>query len=236
MHAVIVSGVDRVTVEQCRFDGIGGCTIVQSMTGRALVVRGNHIRDSRYTAMYFGCHVGNCSVTDMLIEDNDIDGVTAPWRRIGYGIQVKLNSSAVVRGNRVRNTKGPAIMVYGSERPDLASMVEGNAVSGSRRSSGIVVGGGPAIVRNNVSTHHAGAGIGLEDYGERGLLRGVEVLGNTVYGNRGGGIVVRAVRRIEATVAGNVVHARRGTRALPSGESGATVAENVDCSGGDCHG
>jgi hypothetical protein len=68
------------------------------------------------------------------------------------------------------------------------------------------------------------------------LLRAVEVRGKTVYGNRGGGIVVRATRPIEATVTGNVVHARRGTPALPSGESGAQVGQNVDCSGGTCHG
>lgn len=236
VHAVVLSGVSRATVEECRFDDIGGLAVVQTMTGRALVVRGNHIRGSRSTAMYLGCHGGHCAVTDLLIEGNDIDGVTAPWRHTGYGIQVKLNSSATIRDNRIRNTKGPAIMVYGSERPGLTSVIEGNTVTGSRRSSGIVVGGGPAIVRDNVASHHAEAGIGLEDYRGRGLLRAVEVCGNTVYGNRGGGIVVRATRPIEATVTGNVVHARRGTPALPSGESGAQVGQNVDCSGGTCHG
>jgi hypothetical protein len=235
VHAVVLSGVGRVAIEDCCFDGIGGFTIVQTMTGRDVVVRRNRIRGARATAIYFGCHDGSCSVTGVLIEGNEIYGVTAPWRQIGYGIQVKLNSSATIRDNRIQDTKGPSIMVYGSERPELTSVIEGNTVTGSRRSSGIVVGGGPAIVRDNVAGHHAGAGITLEDYRGRGLLRAIDVRDNTVYGNRRGGIAVSAGRDVEATIAGNVVHARRGTPAVPPQGAHLVVGPNLDCSGGTCH-
>src|SRR5713101_1965953 len=67
-----------------------------------LVARNNVIRDSLATAMYFGCHDGiTCSITGLLVEGNLIQGVTAPDPEIGYGIQVKLNSSAIIRSNVV---------------------------------------------------------------------------------------------------------------------------------------
>jgi hypothetical protein len=235
VHAIVLSGVSRVTIEACRFDGIGGLAIVQTMSGRGLVVRGNHIRDSKSTAMYFGCHEGSCAVVDVLVEQNHVDGVTAPRGAIGYGIQVKLNSTATLRDNVVRDTKGPAIMVYGCDDPAGVSVVEGNVVTASRRSSGIVVGGGPAIVRNNTAADHREAGIALEDYGRRGLLRTIAVENNTVYGNRRGGIMAPRRRAIEARITGNHVHARRGTPSWPVARRGLLVESNVDCRDGACH-
>ena len=226
LHAVILRGANRVTVEECGFDGIGGLAIVETMDARSVVVRRNRIRRSSTTALYFGCHSGSCSVTDLLIEDNHIEGVTAPRRAVGYGIQVKLNSCATIRGNVVVDTKGPGIMVYGAPDPALVSVVEKNVALGSRRSSGIVVGGGPAIVRDNVVGGHAEAGIALEDYGGRGLLRGVEVTRNTVYANRRGGIrVVGAVG--DAAILDNRVYTRPGTPALPEIRPGIRLAGNV---------
>jgi hypothetical protein len=63
--------------------------------------------------------------------------------------------------------------VYGASDAANVSAVERNFVAGSRTSSAIVVGGGPAIVRNSVATTSVEAGIGLEDYGRRGPLGGV---------------------------------------------------------------
>lgn len=226
LHAVILRGASRVTVEDCGFEGIGGLAIVETMDARTVVVRRNRIRRSSTTALYFGCHSGSCSVTDLLIEDNHIHGVSAPWRGIGYGIQVKLNSCATIRRNVVVDTKGPGIMIYGAQDLALVSLVEGNFAAASRRSSGIVVGGGPVIVRDNVVVGHSDAGIALEDYGGRGLLRSVEVSRNTVHGNRRGGIRVRGVVA-DAAIEDNRVYAPRGTPALPSGQPGIRLAGNV---------
>jgi hypothetical protein len=40
--------------------------------------------------------------------------VDAQEDEVGYGLQVKLNSTAVIRDNVIVDTKGPGIMVYGA--------------------------------------------------------------------------------------------------------------------------
>ena len=50
---------DFVTVEECEFEGMGGIAVVANHRNtRGLTVRRNQVRDSRATAMYFGCHSG----------------------------------------------------------------------------------------------------------------------------------------------------------------------------------
>jgi hypothetical protein len=196
-----------------------------------LTVRRNVISDTQSTGMYFGCHDGlGCTVSSLRVEQNYIHGVTAPSPEIGYGIQVKLNSSGVIRDNVIVDTKGPGIMVYGSRDLVATSVVERNFTRGSRTSSGIVVGGGPALLRNNISIANFDSGIGLENYGRRGLLRGIVLAHNTVYGSQGGGISVPDQGPLEALLINNAVHARAGARALPATRSGLRIAGNVDCS------
>jgi hypothetical protein len=125
-------------------------------------------------------------------------------------------------------------MVYGAADTARPSVVEGNVVIGSRGSSGIVVGGGPAVVRNNVTLDNGVAGIGLQDYRKRGLLRGVVVAHNTVYRNGMAGIQLPVQGSLEAVVANNAVTARAGTPAWPAPRPGVTLAGNVDCSAGEC--
>lgn len=224
-----------VVVEECAFAEMGGIAVVANYaSGQDLVVRRNTIRNSRSTALYFGCHDGaSCAITGLVIERNYIHGVTAPPRAIGYGIQVKLNSVADILDNIVVETRGPGIMVYGASSPDQVSVVERNFTMRSMGSAGIVVGGGPVVVRNNVVMGHTGAGIGLEDYGGRGLLRGVTVAHNTVYRNGGSGVSIgRGVR--DGAIVNNAIHTRAGTAAVPNPRSGLRVVGNIDCSQGGC--
>ncbi|MGH7536730.1 MAG: right-handed parallel beta-helix repeat-containing protein, partial [Gemmatimonadales bacterium] len=197
----IFGGTD-ITVEGCEFSGLGGIAIVAnhgSVTG--LAVLHNIIRASKSTGMYFGCHEGRrCTVSGLRVEGNFIREVQASGPEIGYGLEVKLNSSGVIRDNVIADTKGPGIMVYGSQDLLATSLIERNLVVGSRTSSGIVVGGGPAIVRNNIGVGSMEWGVGLEDYGRRGLLRGIVVAHNTVYGNLLGGIGVPGSDRIRDAI------------------------------------
>jgi hypothetical protein len=203
IDAIRIYAGSNSTIEDCRFQGVGGIAVVANHTSLThVVVRRNEIIQSRATAMYFGCHDGiSCTASDFLLERNYIRGVEAEEREIGYGIQVKLNSTAVIRDNVILDTKGPGIMVYGATDLSKVSLVERNFVAGSRTSSAIVLGGGPAVVRNNVVTTSAEAGIGLENYHRRGLLRGVVVSHNTIYGNAKGGNLVPAQGVLDAVVA-----------------------------------
>lgn len=186
----VLSGND-VIVEDCVFRRLGGIAVVANhQSVRGLTVRRNQIFDSRATAMYFGCHDGgHCAMSALLVEHNTIERVDAPPDQVGYGVQFKLNSTGVIRSNVIVDTKGPPIMVYGAADDTKPSIIEGNYVAGSRTSSGIVVGGGPAIVRYNIAKHNAEAGIALLDYGKRGLLRGLVVGHNTTDGNGKGTIL-----------------------------------------------
>jgi Right handed beta helix region len=222
---------DGITITDCVFDRMGGIAIVanHASISRA-TVRRNKITDSAATAMYFGCHDGEaCAMSQLLIEKNFIGGVTADGSKIGYGIQLKLNSFGVIRDNVIVNTKGPGIMVYGAKELSRVSTIERNFVAGSRESSGIVIGGGPAIVRNNVAVNNNEGGIGLEDYGRRGLLRKIIVTYNTLYNNRRSGLLAPDDGPVETKIFGNAVASREGTAHFPAEREGLQVFGNQSC-------
>jgi hypothetical protein len=227
----IITG-SRITVEDCRFAKMGGIAVAATHSSlQDLTVRHNVITDSTATAMYFGCHDGMaCQIGGLVVEGNYIRNVAAPPAEIGYGIEVKLNSAGIIRDNVIVDTKGPGIMVYGARDLVTVSVVERNFVRGSRTSSGIVVAGGPAVVRNNVSGWNFEAGIGLENYKHRGLLRGITLAHNTVYANREGGIMVPGVASIDVAILNNAASGRAGTPALPALRPGIRLVGNLDCS------
>jgi hypothetical protein len=226
----IFSG-DNVTVEDCAFSQIGGIAVVANHASiKGLVVRRNTITDSASTGMYFGCHDGvACAVSQLLIEKNLVKGVSARESDIGYGIQIKLNSFGTVRDNVVVATKGPGIMVYGANNLSQISIIERNFVAESRESSGVVVGGGPVIVRNNIVISNNEGGVGLEDYGRRGLMRKVVVMYNTVYNNGRGGILISSGSPNEAEISYNAVEGREGTLLFPADREGLRAVGNQDC-------
>ena len=234
--AIRIFNANGVTIEDCHFNHLGSLAVVANHASvRGLVVRRNVIRNSLATALYFGCHDGNgCSITGLVIEGNFIDGVTAPDPQIGYGMEVKLNSSAVIRDNIVMNTKGPGIMVFGSQNPAMSSLIERNVTIGSRTSSGIVVGGGPVIVRNNIAASNEEAGIGLEDYKKRGLLRGVIVVNNTLYKNQTGAITAPENGVSGVVIVNNAGHGSLGSRTYPAAQTGLRLVGNVDCTAMAC--
>jgi len=76
----------------------------------------------------------------------------------------------------------------------------------------------------------AEVGIALEDYHRRGLLRGVVVAHNTIYGNAKGGILVPVHGLLDVKLVNNAVHARAGMPPFPTERVGVLVLGNVDCS------
>ena len=232
VDAIRIHGGDGLTIEDCRFDDLGGAAVVTNRSISQLTIRANEIGRSRATAIYLGCHGGECAV-DAVVEGNYISEVTADPTEVGYGMQVKLNSVAVIRDNVVRLTKGPGIMVYGSRDLTRSSRNESNFTGESSKSAGIVVGGGPVVVRNNIAVGSAGGGIALEDYGGRGLLRGIVVTHNTVWGNIAGALVIASNGRVDARLLHNAVQHPKGP-ALPDPRPGVISLGNVDCSAALC--
>jgi len=232
VDAVKIHRSSDVTVEGCRFEDIGGISVsAVSGSSRRITVRDNVLRDLRATGMYFGCHDGEgCQASEIVVERNLIRGVDAPEGAVGYGVQVKLNSEALIRDNTVYDTKGPGIMVYGSNRGGPPSVVEGNYVAGSRRDGGIVVGGGPAVVRNNVAAGNARAGILAQDYQQRGLQSRVWIVHNTVLDNAEAGIWVQSWSPGAGNVLANnaIAPSGEGLAMRPEAPEG-TVQGNVLC-------
>ena len=189
----IMAKAKNVTVERNRFGGVGNVAVSANSGNTAnLVIRDNVFLNLENTPVYIGCHDGSCSSTNLLFEQNYINGVRASDpNSIGYGIEVKLNSWGVIRDNTIVNTKGPPIMVYGSSRDDSVSIIEGNYVEGSRYEGGIVIGGGPAIVRNNIAVNNGYGGISAQNYNGRNLQRKVWIVFNTLIKNGDSGINVQ---------------------------------------------
>lgn len=237
VDAIRFRGSHHVTIEQMTFTGVGGVSIVSN--DRAIhhvIVRNNRLRDLKSTGMYFGEHDGRCcAATHLLIEGNIIDGVSPPDASVGYGIQIKLNSHATIRHNSIHRTKGPGIMVYGASRGDLVSVIEGNFVEGSRNEGGIVVGGGPAVVRNNVLIGNAFGGISAQNYKGRNLQKNIWLVHNTVVNNQNSGINVEGwVNGSGNVIAYNAVLPLAGTPSI-RGQMEATATGNVTCiSAGGC--
>jgi MYXO-CTERM domain-containing protein len=225
IDAIKIKAGHDLAIEGCYFEGIGGISIsANSSSVERITVRNNVFVDLQATGLYFGCHDGEgCHATDILVEGNLIDRVDSD--AVGYGLEVKLNSWAVIRDNTVYDTKGPGLMVYGSNRGDPPSIVEGNYVEGSRHDGAIVVGGGPAIVRNNVTLGGNIGGIVAQDYGGRGLQDNVWIVHNTSFANSGPSIRVQSW----AAGAGNVLAANALDSATQPATPEGTVTANVIC-------
>jgi hypothetical protein len=236
VDAVRIFSANNVTVEDCSFNQLGGIAVVANHSSvRGLAVRRNVIRGSTSTAMYFGCHDGmGCVVSGLVVEGNFIDGVTAPDPEIGYGMQVKLNSSAIIRDNIIMKTKGPGIMVFGAQDMTVSSVIERNVTIGSRHAAGIVLGGGPALVRNNIAVSNEEGGITLEDYRQRGFLRGIIVVNNTAYANRLGGVTVPETGMSGVIIVNNAADTGTAPKPYPSPRIGLRMGGNIDCTVTPC--
>lgn len=211
----IRSGSD-IRIENNRFTAIAGISVAAGNGDIArITIRGNRFRRLAATAIYIGCHSGHCRGEDIRVEDNLIDGVMPDPGNVGYGIQYKLDSWGVIRNNRVFDTRGPGIMVYGSRKGGPDTIVTANLVEGSRTDGGIVIGGGPALITNNIALHNRIGGIVAQDYQERDLQSRVRIVANTVIDNYQAGIRLQNWRPGRGNVlANNAIVAFSGTPAI----------------------
>jgi len=198
-------------------------------TYQNISVTNNVLKNMQSTGLYFGCHDGtSCHALNILIQGNLIDTI-APGDQVGYGLEVKLNSYATIKDNTIYRSRGPGLMVYGSNRGDPASVIEGNYVEGAVTDAGINVGGGPAIVRNNVVVGN-NPGIWAQDYNGRGLQQNVWIVNNTALNNQSDGIEVQNWQANAGNVlAYNAITPLNGTPALSPASPAGIVQGNSIC-------
>src|SRR5262249_1643926 len=115
-------------------------------------------------------------------------------------------------------------------RGDPASIIEGNYVEGSRQEGGIVIGGGPAIVRNNIAINNAYGGISAQNYGRRNLQRRVWIVHNTVINNGDSGIHTQGWEAgAENGIADNAIIPRILTPTLRPSNPAGEITGNIRC-------
>ncbi len=193
----------NIVIKNCVFRECGGGDISanSSLFYDNIQILNNYFIGSKKTPVYIGIHDGKAQVTNFLFKGNVIDGTKIFGENItGYGIQLKLNvTGGIIENNYITGTKGPGIMVYGSEDADPANanIVRNNIVVGSRNSAGIVAGGGPSIIENNVAVQCNG-GISVQNYAGRNLLHNITLNNNTAICNRNYGITFGNVQNITA--------------------------------------
>jgi hypothetical protein len=196
-------GSTNVTIKNCVFfESGGGAVSANGPVGYDNIhILDNYFIGPQKTPVYIGDHSGRAPVTNFTFKGNVIDGSQIYGGYItGYGIETKLNvKGGVIENNYITNTKGPGIMVYGAENGDRrdANIVRNNIIVGSRNDAGIVVGGGPSIITDNLSIGNAG-GIEVMNYGGRNLLDHIVLRGNTAVCNRNYGMSFGNVQGISA--------------------------------------
>jgi Right handed beta helix region len=189
----------RITFDDLLFERIPSQAITANSQGNCsnLKVLNSRFVDMSYTILYFGCAGGaTCTATNYLVENNRVYAsspsfVTGASSGTGYAFEAKTNSWGTLRSNTFYNTKGPGIAVYGSSTgAGTDSVVEYNLVSGSQNDAPIWIGGGPALVRNNVAINTGGSGWGI--YAQvRNVQSNVRVVFNTVIGMGGANTALR---------------------------------------------
>lgn len=180
IDAIKIHGGDDIVVTGCTFEAVGGISVsANSADTSSVSIIANTFTDLAATGLYLGCHDGSCTSTGFAIAANIFDGVTSSG--VGYAMEIKLGSWGVIAENTVYDAQGPAIEVYGAE-DDSWTIVTRNLLIASRDAATLEIGGGPAIVDNNVVIGGAGAALMVYDYGGRGLVRDVFVQGNTLWG------------------------------------------------------
>jgi hypothetical protein len=224
----IVRGND-ISIEDNTFIGIGGSSIRATNQNVArLVVKRNNFATLRHAAIKLGCPDGTaCAVTDVLIEDNAIDGITPPTStEAAHGIELRLGSYGTVRGNEVMRTRGPGIVAFGDDQ--VRTVVEQNYVE-EVGAAGIVVAGSRVTVRNNVVVGSVGGGIVVDAAAPQVQSW---IVHNTLIDNKVVGIDVQEWSLAGSTanvVGGNAILTVSGAPALRPSTLAGTAVRNVTC-------
>ncbi len=167
VDAVVVESVDSI-IRFCTFTGVAGRGVVAGKVAQRTTVSDVSFMGGDGTAVEVGCDDGACANMGFVLSDNLVVGVDR-------GVVVHPGSSGRVADN-VLDGGRIGIQVTGGALDDLVT-VEGNLI---RADTGIVVNGGPALVRSNIVF----AGPDALVAGPVGVTDAIRILGNTLIGDR----------------------------------------------------
>ena len=170
---------------------------------------GNDISGSTNVPIYFICNNG-------LVEGNTIHPVSST-----HGIYVMHGDHNVIRNNKISGVNKYPIHIYDEKKYNHPSnitnlLVESNTVIGSQSRSGIIISAGESIdysieiinvvLRKNVITHNAEDGITIRYYGR---VRDVQIINNSLYGNKAAGLRIAAKDVDQIVVKNNIFSSNR---------------------------
>jgi hypothetical protein len=223
----ILSGSD-ITIDGNAFDSIGGTSIrASNLSVARLSILRNTFTRLTHAAMKLGCPDGTtCKASDVLVEDNAIDGITPTSSGdAAYGVELRRNSYGTIRGNSVAHTAGPGIVVQGAGV--VRTVIEKNTVEAAMM-GGIVVSGNHVTIRNNVIVGCAAGGILFQN----GSQVDDWVVNNTLVGNGGVGIDVSTWSTAASSgnvLAFNAIQPASGAVAVRPANPIGTVRGNITC-------
>ncbi len=236
-----LGGASFITIEGCNLHETEDVAIRANDTGgsyegfRILRNEVHHTQNGTAEGMYLGCHPGNCSFFNGLIEGNWVHHINAPNVTQGDGIEIKDNSYGnVVRDNVIHDTNYPCITLYSARTTTNAPNIVERNVMWNCGDHGIQV-SKDAVIRNNIILEAAAEGISVRSHAA--VMNGsgnVQVINNTVLAPSGSGSAI-AIRDATSaiTVANNAVYTAgsAGVQVVNSG-SFVTLTNNVGVGGG----
>lgn len=165
---------------------------------------GNDLSGSTTVPIYFNANKG-------LVAENHIHPISAI-----HGIYVMHGDSNVIINNFISGIDKYGIHIYDEKKYDhpvkITNLrVEGNTVEESKSRSGIIISAGESIdysieiegvvIRNNVVINNAEDGITIRYYGK---VRNLEIIHNTIDGNKAYGLRISAKDVDQVTVKNNI--------------------------------
>lgn len=210
----IMGNVSYLTLEDLYIHdvdvGIGTHTSIHHITIRKNHITRTGINGGTGEGMYIGCHGGDCSIQDSVIENNWIHD-NLPGTSQGDGIEIKYGSyNNTIRDNVIYNMSYPGIFVYGHGGTGGVNTVEGNVIWNCLEGIYAV---SDAVVRNNF-VFNSGTGLSLYPHAAVPVMENVTAVNNTLYDNDDG-VYIRWGSASNMGLANNAIYSA-GKRAVNS--------------------
>ena len=210
-----------LTIEDSLIHHVGGPAITanyENQTYEGMIFRRNEIHNTggHGEGFYLGSNNNGSQFYDGLIENNYIHDLTSKKGVFqGDGIEIKDGSyNNTIRGNIIRNTDYPGVLVYSSNGHDQ-NVIEDNVIWAINNHG--IQAGSDAIIRNNIIFNCDIDGIRSQDH-QSAIPGNMEITGNTIFSYGSGDAAIRISTSNPLSgpisITNNGVYAAPGTTAI----------------------